>query len=274
MTVEQRIAAHYAHGSLAQAIRAALIEAGRNPERLRAEDLAPADEFHIGARQATVAFTARLGLTADMHVLDVGCGIGGAARHMAQAHGCRVTGIDLSADYVAVAIWLSEAIGIGDRVSFRQGSVNDLPFAPATFDGATMLHVGMNVPDKPWAFACVRRVLKPGGFFAIYDVMRFAGGDIAYPMPWAATPDTSFLASEAEYRAAAEAAGFRVVETRDRSAFAIEFIRTRIERMKLAAPSPVGLHILMGKDYPQKIANMLGAIQRGQIAPVEMICRA
>ncbi len=273
MTIDQRIASHYAHGSLAQSIRAALVEAGKNPERLQPEDLAPVDEFHVGGRRATADLTARLGLTPGMHVLDIGSGIGGAARHMAHTYGCRVTGIDLSADYVAVAQWLSDAVGLAERVDFRAGSATALPFAAATFDAATMLHVGMNIADKAGLMAGVARVLKPGGVFAVYDVMRRSDDVVLYPLPWAAGPDTSFLAGEDDYRAAAVAAGFAVSETRDRTAFAIEFFQRQRGRAEAGGLPPLGTHILMGPDAALKRNNMLANLERGVIAPVEMICR-
>src|SRR4028118_983520 len=92
-----RGAAHCAGGGgLEAAILRALAEAGKDPERLAPEDLAPLEEFHTGGRQATGDLAARTGPRPGMHLLDVGCGVGGAARHLARAHGCRVTGIDLT----------------------------------------------------------------------------------------------------------------------------------------------------------------------------------
>lgn len=272
MPIDQRIASHYAHGSLAQAIRAALVEAGKDPERLSPDDLAPVDEFHIGGRRATADLAAQLGLAADMRVLDIGSGIGGAARHMAQVYGCRVTGIDISADYVAVARWLSQAVGLADRIDFREGSATALPFEPASFDAATMLHVGMNIADKAGLMAGVARVLRPGGVFAIYDVMRRSDDVVLYPLPWAAGADTSFLAREADYRAAAAAAGFAVRSVRDRTAFAIEFFQRQRGRAAAGSAPALGIHILMGPDAALKRDNMLANLERGIFAPVEMIC--
>ena len=99
-----------------------------------------------------------------MHLLDIGSGLGGASRYFAHELGCRVTGIDLTEEYVRVGRqrWRARP-GSADQVSYRQGSALALPFGPRTFDGAYMLHVGMNIADKAALFAEVRRVLKPGG---------------------------------------------------------------------------------------------------------------
>jgi hypothetical protein len=69
LTVEQRVAQHYAQPDLAGTILAALAAEGKNPDRLTTDDLAAVDEFHTGGRDATVAFAAELGLEPDMRVL-------------------------------------------------------------------------------------------------------------------------------------------------------------------------------------------------------------
>jgi len=170
--------------------------------------LAPVDEFHIGGRQATADLAAQVEFGAGLHLLDIGCGLGGASRYFAHERGCRVTGIDLTEEYVRVAEALARRVGLENRVSYRHGSALDLPFAPETFDGAYMLHVGMNIEDKKTAFAEVRRVLRPGGNFAIYVVMRESGeGELSFPVPWAASPEASFVEGAATYRRLLECAG-------------------------------------------------------------------
>jgi ubiquinone/menaquinone biosynthesis C-methylase UbiE len=187
-----------------------------------------------------------------------------------------VTGIDLTEEYVRMAEALARRVGLENWVSYRHGSALDLPFAPGTFDGAYMLHVGMNIDDKNKAFAEVRRVLKPGGNFAIYDVMRESGeGELSFPVPWAASLEASFVESAATYRRLLEGAGFAVEKERSRREFAIEFFRQmRARATETGGPPPLGLHILMGAAAPQKVANMIDNLERGLIAPTEIVSRA
>jgi ubiquinone/menaquinone biosynthesis C-methylase UbiE len=225
MNLEQSLTQHYAHGSLQHAIFNALLAAGKDVSRLELADLAPVDEFHIGSRRATIDFAEQFGVQRGMHLLDIGCGLGGASRYFAHDHGCRVTGIDLTEEYVQVAGALARMLGLGELVSYKVGSALSLAFSSGTFDGAYMLHVGMNVEDKAKLFAEVLRVLKPKGLFGIYDVMRDADGELSYPVPWATTPQMSFVMTAANYRHLLGAAGFEVMNERSRREFAIEFFR-------------------------------------------------
>ena len=273
--IEQHVAEHYARGDLERAVLDALAASGKDPDRLELTDLSPVDEFHTGGRLSTVELARQMEVAPGARLLDIGCGIGGPSRYFAAEHGCRVTGIDLTDDYIRLAAALARRVGLDRLVDYRQASAIDLPFEAATFDGAYMMHVGMNIEDKPRLFAEVRRVLKPEGQFAIFDVMRAGEGTLAYPVHWAADARTSFVASPSEYRRGLEAAGFDIVRERDRSDFAREFFRQVAARAAEAdGPPPLGLHLLMKSDVPQKLANVMGNLERGLIAPTELICRA
>lgn len=275
MDTERSVSRHYEHGSLESAILSALTAAGKDIDRLTHADLAPIDEFHIGGRQATIELGAQIDLPHGARLLDIGSGVGGPSRFFAAERGWRIDGIDLTAEYVRVAQQLSQRIGLGEVVSYREANATALPFADATFDGAYMLHVGMNIPDKKAVFAEVRRVLKPGGVFAIYDAMRESDGTFAYPVPWSAGPETNFIDTASAYRRLLGEAGFRIERERSRRDFALESFRQR-QRMAKAqggAPQP-GLQIVMGPTAAQKVANMMGLVERGVISPTEIISSA
>ena len=271
---DEDVSAHYASAGLLAAIRDGVARLGKTPGTVTTEDLAPVDEFHIGGRQASEDFLGQLGLTSDQRVLDVGCGLGGTARFAATRYGSHITGIDLTEEYVTTGQAMCDWVGLGDRVSLRQGSALAMSFEADTFDGAYMLHVGMNIDDKRQLCAEVHRVLRPGACFGIYDVMRTGEGELAYPVPWAATSETSAVHSLDDYRAALRAAEFATTAERNRRDFALEFFAKLKARTTGARGSaPLGLHILMGDTTPRKIANMVANIASGTIAPVEIVAR-
>ena len=275
MNIEQSIAAHYGDETFGKRLLEALSASGLDINRLSPDELAPIDEFHIGGRLATAELAAQLGLRPGLKLLDVGSGIGGPARYFAHAFGCEVIGIDLTEAFVRIATDLTRRASLSDRVKFQQGSALDLPFEATSFDGATMLHVGMNIDDKPRLCRAVRKVLRPGAFFGIYDLMRTCPGDIEFPVPWSSRPETSFVVEPSVYRAALEAAGFTLSKERNRRDFALDFFRDMQAKAKAAGggASPLGPALIMGPEFKDKLRHVVEAIERGAIAPIELIAR-
>lgn len=274
MDLERNVAAHYARQNLEEAILEALQKAGRPVDPIDPADVAAIDEFHFGWAAVTAELAKDAAFTPQMHILDIGSGIGGPARHFARACGCRVTGVDLTEDFVAAANALTRRCGQADGVSFRVGSALALPFMAGTFDGATLMHVGMNIADKAKLFSEARRVLKSGAAFVVYDLMRLSEEPLPYPMPWAATTATSFVEPPAAYRSLLEASGFRIEAEKDHTAFGLEVFAAMRARAEAEGPPPLGPQLLIGPAAQERLANAIGAVQHGLIAPVEMLARA
>jgi ubiquinone/menaquinone biosynthesis C-methylase UbiE len=274
MSTEAAVAGHYGRGRLEELILAAVAREGKDPENLAAVDLAAVDEFHVGGLESTQELAAQMDLRAGMRLLDVGSGIGGPARYFAAEHGCKVTGIDLTEEFVRMARSLTKRTKLDGSAEFRQGSALELPFEANTFDGAYMIHVGMNIADKAGIFREVRRVLKAGGRYTLYEIMRTGEGAIRYPVPWASSEETSFVARVKDYRDALQGAGFRIEQERGRREFAIAFTERTMERMAQAGPPALGLHLLMGEKAPVMAGNMLAMMKEGVLEPVELFARA
>ncbi|SHH47632.1 class I SAM-dependent methyltransferase [Marivita hallyeonensis] len=273
MTNLQDIAEHYHSGHLLKRISDGCAALDLTPP-LSPDALAPVDEFHIGGRRATVPFVQALQLREGDQVLDLGSGLGGPARFVASTTGAHVTGIDLTPEFVETARVLTEWAGLTDRVRFLEGSVLDLPLDTASIDAAYMIHVGMNIADKTALATEVRRVLKPNGSFAIYDVMQVRDGQMDFPVPWAARPELSALASPETYEAALKSVGFDIVDRIDRTAFAKQFFADLATAQKQAdGPPPLGLHLVMGADTAVKVRHMVKNVETGLIAPIELHAR-
>lgn len=263
---------HYTHGSLLDAIRAGVERLGKSPDTVTVEELGPVEEFHIGGRVASEDFLDQLRLSSDDHVLDVGCGLGGTTRFVAHRYGSRVTGIDLTVEYIESGQVLCSWVGLEHRITLDHGSATEMPYSDCAFDKACMLHVGMNIAEKHRLASELYRVLTPGAYLGIYDVMRVGPGDLTFPVPWATTAETSVVASPDEYKNALKAAGFKIIAERNRREFALDFFaRLQASAAPATAPPPLGLHILMGETAPIKVKNMIENISEFRVAPVELI---
>ena len=274
MTTEQQVAKHYSSGRLEHNLLAALTAAGKDIDKLKCEDLTGVDEMHLGGRLATIELAKDLGLAKDMQVLDVGSGLGGPARYFAESCGSRLTGIDLTEEFVAVAKAITKRCKLGERATFKQASALDLPFGDSSFDAATMIHVGMNISDKAKVFREVRRVVKKGGRFGVYDIMLIGTGELPFPMPWAASAATSFVEPPDRYRRLLKEAGFTLEKEHNRREFCLNVFKEMRERMAKEGPSPLGAHIIMGDAAKERLDNVRNVLEKGLIAPIAMIVRA
>src|SRR6185369_4241211 len=102
------------------------------------------------------------------------------------------------------------------------GSALALPVPDATFDAAYSQNVIMNIADKPLFYREAFRALRPVGRLALSNVCAGPAGEPYFPVPWATTAETSFLATPAEMQRDLAAAGFEIVDFRDTTAMVAE----------------------------------------------------
>lgn len=273
--MNDRVEVHYGAGvSIADVISASLRKAGKDTGKLAPADLATVDEFHIRGRQATLELAQSLKLTASSRVLDIGSGLGGPARTLAEVYGCHVSGIDLTKAFCDAATTLSDWVGLGDRVTFLQGDATHLPFPDGMFDAAMTIHVAMNIARKDRMYAEARRVLRPGARFAVYDVLQGEGGDVLFPVPWAREPSISHLATPDEMQSLLTGAGFGIVEVHDSTEEGQRWFEAMAARMAAGAVPPVTFQAFLGEDFPAMARNQVANLRDRRIRTVTYICEA
>lgn len=267
----QTVQAHYGSPDLGMRILAAIIAAGKDPDHMTPDDLAPLDQFHTGQRRATLRLARLAGIAATDQVLDVGAGIGGPARFLAHRFGCHVTGLDLTPEYCEVATMLTQRMGLAQRVSQRQGNALHLPFADETFDVVWSQNAAMNIAARDRLYAEMRRVLKLTGRLALQEVCAGAAGPPYYPAPWAREPSISFLLSPDMMREKLERAGLAVKAWEDTTQEALEQAVARAKSVAAPTLPPLGVHILIGSAFAAVTRNQLRSLEEGRIALINAV---
>jgi len=278
MSDRQTITSHYTRGDLLERLNAALVDDGADPAHPTMEALAPYDQFHGRGLEVTEEIAAMLEVTPADRLLDVGSGIGGPARYLARRFDCRVTGIDLTTEFCAVARHLTRLLGLQSKVDFEVGDALAMPFADSTFEGAYSMNVSMNIADKAALYAEIRRVLKPRAWLVLSELAAVPGArpvsPADYPTPWAASEKESFLATPDQTRQGLEAAGFEILEFHD----ALEKVKAYGARSRAAVergekPLHRAVQLIHGDIAPLAMKNSSRGLLEGRFVPIEILAR-
>ncbi len=266
--INDQIDQHYGFGGIMEKIESGLKKAGKDLQSLTADDLAPIDEFHTRGRESTLELAAMANLLPSDVVLDVGCGLGGTARHLAHQYSCSVAGIDLTEEYIAVGKRLTQMVGLEKNIELLQGSALDLSFEDGIFDVAWTEHVQMNIADKNRFYSEIARVLKPGGRFVFHDVFRGQGEVPLYPVPWAQEESMSALATESDIQEIFGKVGLDIKQWIGKVELSINFFKQILSKIEADGPPSIGIHLLMGDTAKEKLRNYLKNLSEDRVVVV------
>ena len=268
------VAAYYRSDGLLARLEAALREDGVDPAAPPLETLVAYDQFHGRGIEATEELAARLQVEASHRLLDVGSGLGGPARVFARRFGCRVAGIDLTTEFCALARELNRRTGLDARVEIHEGDALATPFADASFDGAYSMNVSMNIADKAALYRELHRVLRPGAWLVLSELARGSGAEPEYPLPWAATPATSFLSTPEDTRRGLESAGFEVQDCLDHTAKNEAYAANARATLKAGGKHPHrAIPLIHGDNARTVMTNSARGVSEGRLIPIEIFAR-
>jgi len=270
---ETSLAAHYGRPNLNNELFTTLEKAGRQIASYK--DAISFDQFHMRGQEATRELAQLAGLAKEQHVLDLGCGIGGAARILAAEYGCKVTGLDMMEEFIHTATALTRKAGLADRVFFQTGNMLNLPFEDNLFDVAWSQHTLMNIEDKARLLSQIRSVLRPQGRLALYEVTQGDNLPIKYPVQWASDESISFLLPADQMKQDIEAAGFKILHWQDVTGECLQWFQNIVTKMKqrpAGAPPPLGLNLVIGPTAAEKARNTARNLQEDRIRVFYGVC--
>lgn len=265
---------HYARGGPYQKVSDALEQLVPGGGPITLEQLGGFDDFHTAGRGATVHMADLLSPGPDETVLDAGCGLGGPARYLADRFGCTVVGFDLTPELVAVAQMINSRTGMSDRVDVRVGDITELDLADASVDHVWTQHVAMNIADREGLYREIRRVMRAGGRFALFDVVDGGGGEVVLPVPWATMPEHSHLVTAEALRSVVEAAGFEIHTWEDPTKPMVEATKAMLSGPPPAEAPPILSPGLFIDDMQTKGPNYMRNMEEGRTALVMAVFTA
>lgn len=227
-------------------------------------DISGVDEFHVRGAEVSKEIVQEIYMN-DAKVLDIGCGLGGSCRMLADDFSCDVTGIDLCDEYISTAKNLSELVGLSAKTKFIQADALNLPFEDNSFDIVWTQHVQMNVENKAKFYSEIKRVLKDEGALVYYDIFKKNKVDINYPVPWANNESISFLETKSVVDALLIDLGFVELQSTDQTFKAKQFLINFFKKFERENKSKLGLNVLMGNSTKNKLGNTLKGLEENKI---------
>lgn len=239
----RRIRDHWKqHGDL-RSILADLERKGIDLDAAGSESLAAHDQLHSGQLEGTRVFSRWVGVRRGDRVLDIGAGLGGAARYLAEKFDSRVTAVDISPELVETGGILTRRLGLEEKV--RHLCRDHTRLDPGErYDIVWIQHMDMHVPDKAELYEAAVSVLDRGGRVVWHDWLAGPGGTPRWPVMWTHDGGLSFLVPESGFRNRLETAGlsltrFEIVTGRTTAWFerSRQGIRKILSRLTPEAPA-------------------------------------
>ncbi len=268
------VTAHYQKSFLKDVIEEKITTLKAGGHNLNLEDLALLDDLHIGGRASTRQLVKKSGFNKGGLVLDVGSGIGGPVRILANDYGYRVIGLDLSEEFSYVAQLLTQAVGIDNCLGFVNGDALMLPFSANCFDAVWNQHCSMNIQSKKDLYTEFHRVLKHNGRLIIHDITAGSNQPIHFPVPWANSEAVSFLLPADDLKSLIEDKGFKPVMWNDISQQALSWYDRPRKQGRAISSYPFNQKLVFGDLFKVMAANMKKNLQEERIRVIEAIFEA
>ncbi|MGI9607419.1 MAG: SAM-dependent methyltransferase [Acidimicrobiales bacterium] len=241
---------------------------------LQVDDLTPFDQYHYESTDAVDDAIAELNLGPSSRVLDIGSGLGGPARYIADRTGSRVTALELQPDLHATAATLTERCELDDWVTHVHGNVLDGAVAPDSFDAIVSMLCFLHIPDRDTLFARCAEALEPGGLMYIDDYVERGELTDREREILATKVHCAYLPNLSTYVGQVEAAGFVVVRTIDKTDAWTRFVTDRLEQFQSRRAELVDRYgtetVDSLDDFYSAVVNLFAA---GRLGGLRMVAR-
>ena len=241
---------------------------------LKVDDLTAFDQYHYLGTSAVDQAIDALGIDAASRVLEIGSGIGGPARYIAQRTGAHVAALELQPDLHQTAESLTRRCDLAGRVSQRCGNILDGAPAGSPFDAILSFLVFLHIPERGRLFDVCRQSLKQGGSMFIEDFVLRRVASIEEQNALRVKVLCPYLPDAETYRNHLEEAGFAVDRYEDMTESWKEFTAQRLALFRANRDRNLKIHgeaITDGLD--DFYATVAGLFERDVLGGARILVR-
>lgn len=197
---------------------------------LQEKDIAAFDQYHYLGTGAVDDAISCLDISRLSRIIEIGSGLGGPARYLAEKTGCRVTAVELQADLHQIACSLTESCNLSGSIEHLCCDILDFPEEGNSFDAALSWLSFLHIPDRPALLKKCRAILRPGGKMFIEDFCKrgkFSREELKILSEDVQCP---YLPAPEEYKDQLVGNNFTQVELIDKTDCWRGFVRERLEK--------------------------------------------
>lgn len=239
---------------------------------LTVDALSPFDQFHYFGTDAVDEAIAQAGITEGSRVLDIGSGLGGPARYLADRTGCHVTAVELQADLNALAGHLTKRCGLADKIDHVQADVLTHELQTGQYDAVVSWLCFYHIPDHGTLLDQVFKALKPGGRLYVEDLFRLGEFDERETVHLTQMLFGQYVPYRETYIADLDTAGFTQIDFDDRTGTWRAFVAERVAGWTVRRSELVAIH---GEEIVDSLAAFYASVsllfESGKLGGVRLL---
>lgn len=215
---------------------------GLDKGKLSVQDLSTFDQYHYQGTKAVDDAISILGIGSSDRIIEIGSGIGGPARYLADKTGCHVTALELQDELHYTGSSLTERCGLSHLVDHRCGDILDFPEADGGFDFAVSWLAILHILDRHSLFRKCHNILKPNGAMFIDDFYQLNEFNETEKEVLSEDISCEYLPTREEYKKQLQECGFGKVEFTDKTESWRFFVKERIETFSQEHNHQIEIH--------------------------------
>ena len=236
-----------------------LREVGKSTSNnLMVKDLSKFDQFHYHGTDAIDISIKKLGINDKSKILDVGSGIGGPARYIANKTGAEITAIELQSDQNNLANALTKRCGLSNKVTHICGDILDYDFKNKKFDAVVSWLTLYHIPNHEILLNKLYDLLNSNGFFYTEDItsrIKLSDDEIKEIEK---EIYGKHLPNFDKYISNLEKSGFKLIYSEDMSSSWTEFTKERIIQFNSEKERNIRVHGKEVVDSLNSFYNFVG----------------
>ena len=241
---------------------------------LLVEDLTKFDQLHYHGTDAIDIFIEKLKINEKTKILDVGSGIGGPARYIANKTGAEITAIELQSDQNNLAKDLTKKCGLSNKVNHICGDILDYDFKNQTFDAVVSWLTLYHIANHEILLKKLFDLLNPNGFFYTEDITSRINLSDADRKEIKKEIYGIHLPYFDNYISNLEQNGFKLIFSEDMSSSWTDFTKERIKKYNSEKERNIRVHGKEVYDSLNSFYNFVGQyFSNGKLGGIRVIAK-